>query len=631
MFDSNATSIETLNIIGGGLGYDSYKLLKKYFEIRQNQGNVSNINFTNVVWSPYIKQIEGDIYEAGAQYFQDDGHYGLKTYTYNNLNWDIDVANGIVYKLNTAAKQVDINQITDISMLEAFITSDKFVKNDAVDIPEITGIIYVNNSADNKVDEFRIRNEIQPKYPNLTFFFANVNKAYTAKFLLMETDEGETGRYTLVGSQTITEGWFKNPIDEYGTTFMKHKPNNDFYGWAKKNSLNADIIVNIDKSINKWDNQSLQTGVYDYIYYAVCPVHSWTVKFYSDGELFVTDKIPHESIITGPSAAPWKDDSALDADPNYGPSFTYKILGYNRNANATTPMDLSTFPITEDIELYTIWDPTPVSVYDNIHPEYFYEVASADYSDVEGNSKYDITDGIRLGLKTAVKGKITVPAVFNGKPVVEIDPSFGMSSTPGKEETVSMSGAGSYTGIRNGTDITHIFFQKAENDMTNVRVIRPLTFYRTLNLRYFEFADGIRNIGKFAFYFSRNNRSETTSLTSSVIGGTIAKIDDSAFRRAFAPTVTSLEIGANISSIGNNAFSPYADNSSIENVSIGSQIEPSKLVLSNSSGKYPIMDFESDVVNIQFYTTNSNYNIGTAIVQNNFSGSNVTVETPLLK
>ena len=34
MFDSDATSIETLNIIGGGLGYDSYKLLSKYYSIR---------------------------------------------------------------------------------------------------------------------------------------------------------------------------------------------------------------------------------------------------------------------------------------------------------------------------------------------------------------------------------------------------------------------------------------------------------------------------------------------------------------------------------------------------------------------------------------------------------------------
>ena len=627
MFDSNATSIETLNIIGGGLGYDSYKLLKKYFEIRQNQGNVSNINFTNVVWAPYIKQIEGDVYETGAQYFQDDGHYGLKTYTYNNLNWDIDVANGIVYKLNTAAKQVDINQITDISMLEAFITSDKFVKNDAVDIPEITGIIYVNNSADNKVDEFRIRNEIQPKYPNLTFFFANVNKAYTAKFLLMETDEGETGRYTLVGSQTITEGWFKNPIDEYGTTFMKHKPNNDFYGWAKKNSLNADIIVNIDKSINKWDNQSLQTGVYDYIYYAVCPVHSWTVKFYSDGELFVTDKIPHESIITGPSAAPWKDDSALDADPNYGPSFTYKILGYNRNANATAPMDLSTFPITEDIELYTIWDPTPVSVYDNIHPEYFYEVATATYSEPGGDAKYNI-DGIRLGLKTAVRGKITIPAVFNGKPVVEIDPSFGMSSIPGKEETIDM--GGKWTGIRNGTNVTHIFFQKADNGMTNVRYIRPLSFYRTLNLQYFEFADGIRAIGKNAFFFSQNSSAEVTSLTSSVIAGTIKKLEEGAFRRAFAPSVTSIEIGSEVTDIGKNAFGVYSEISSIANVSIGSQNNPSKLSLTSNASYYPIMNFDTDVVNIQFYTVNSNYNVGSSYIYNNFAGSGVNVETPLL-
>jgi hypothetical protein len=69
----------------------------------------------------------------------------------------------------------------------------------------------------------------------------------------MDADEGETGRYTLVGSQTIESGWFANPIDKYGTSFMKYKPNNDFYGWAKKNSLTADIIVNIDKSIDKWD------------------------------------------------------------------------------------------------------------------------------------------------------------------------------------------------------------------------------------------------------------------------------------------------------------------------------------------------------------------------------------------
>ena len=408
---------------------------------------------------------------------------------------------------------------------------------------------------------------------------------------------------------------------------MKYKPNNDFYGWAKKNSLDADIIVNIDKSINKWNDQTLQSGIYDYNYYAICPIHSWTVKFYSNGELFVTDKIPHESIIAGPSVAPWRDDSALDSDPKYGPSYTYKVLGYSRNPNAAAPMDLSTFPITEDIDLYAVWDQNPVSVYENIHPEYFYEVATATYSEPGGDAKYNI-DGIRLGLKTAVRGKITIPAVFNGKPVVEIDPSFGMSSIPGKEETIDM--GGKWTGIRNGTNVTHIFFQKADNGMTNVRYIRPLSFYRTLNLQYFEFADGIRAIGKNAFFFSQNSSAEVTSLTSSVIAGTIKKLEEGAFRRAFAPSVTSIEIGSEVADIGKNAFGVYPEISSIANVSIGSQDNPSKLSLTSNASYYPIMNFDTDVVNIQFYTVNSNYNVGSSYIYNNFAGSGVNVETPLL-
>jgi hypothetical protein len=35
MFENNSTNIFTINIIGGGLGYDSYKLLKRYYDIRR--------------------------------------------------------------------------------------------------------------------------------------------------------------------------------------------------------------------------------------------------------------------------------------------------------------------------------------------------------------------------------------------------------------------------------------------------------------------------------------------------------------------------------------------------------------------------------------------------------------------
>jgi hypothetical protein len=50
MFEGEGnTSISTLNILGSGLGYDSYKLLKRYYDIRSRQtSSNSNIQMTNV-------------------------------------------------------------------------------------------------------------------------------------------------------------------------------------------------------------------------------------------------------------------------------------------------------------------------------------------------------------------------------------------------------------------------------------------------------------------------------------------------------------------------------------------------------------------------------------------------------
>jgi hypothetical protein len=115
---------------------------------------------------------------------------------------------------------------------QLFMASDTDTKR----IPNITGTIYINNAT--AIDEFDIRNNIQPKFPNLTFFFANVNEAYTAKFLLMDADEGNGGTYTLIGSQTIESGWFNDPWLEYGD-ISDLKPNHDFRGWAYTNSLTA--------------------------------------------------------------------------------------------------------------------------------------------------------------------------------------------------------------------------------------------------------------------------------------------------------------------------------------------------------------------------------------------------------
>jgi hypothetical protein len=74
----------------------------------------------------------------------------------------------------------------------------------------------------------------------------------------MDADEGENGAYQVVGSQTIdgdTKTWFDDPITLYGD-ISRMKQNHDFYGWGIANSFgenNANVLVNLDRSINKWD------------------------------------------------------------------------------------------------------------------------------------------------------------------------------------------------------------------------------------------------------------------------------------------------------------------------------------------------------------------------------------------
>jgi hypothetical protein len=109
------------------------------------------------------------------------------------------------------------------------------------------------------------------------------------------------------------------------------------------------------------------------LFYAVCPIHKWTVKFYDGDSEFETMLVEHNTSITGPTTAPWRDDSNLPLDQ------TYALLGYNRSKTATTPMDLENFRIINDTTFYTVWNDEPISVYDNIHPEYF-EIVNENYT-----------------------------------------------------------------------------------------------------------------------------------------------------------------------------------------------------------------------------------------------------------
>ena len=113
-------------------------------------------------------------------------------------------------------------------MLNDLYTNKNFTNVASANRPTISGIIYINN--DIEVEESDIRENLQERYPNLTFFFKNVKKAYSAKFVIYneETKSYEyvkfkNGSTSIPSIQKISQEqysnnnniWFDNPYDLY--------------------------------------------------------------------------------------------------------------------------------------------------------------------------------------------------------------------------------------------------------------------------------------------------------------------------------------------------------------------------------------------------------------------------------
>lgn len=621
--NKGTTRIASLNIVGGGLGYDSFKLLKQYYNIRSQQSTTSQITMTKVNWCPYVQMTLDDVREPSVTYYVDNGHFGLEPYTYTNIDaWTVKVENGEIYYKDESISDDKIDQITDLAMFKEFIGDSKWIKNSNKNIPEISGIMYINNTE--SIKESELRNTIQTAYPDLKIFCANVEQGYTARFVVMDEDKGEDGRYSLIGSMTLKddETWFPNPIDTFKVKdITDKKPNHDFLGWALTNDPDADLLVNVDKTIDKWNEQTLDPNVHTYTFYAICPIHKWNVSYYyKDGTLIEVKPIPHGSPAELSDEIPWMDDSNLPLTQ------TYQFLGYNRSASSTKPLVLSDYIITEDTTFYAIFDSTPINVYDNVHPEYFAVSTQkslenpTSYYDEAGDFTYNL-EGVTLALQNKVKGKLTVPAFFevDGKklPVIGIDATF---SGPGDITTRPDQYKGTAKLQRNdvivpvcyGENLTHVFFEKvskdaADDDMKNIRIINDFAFSYDFNLKYVEFPVGLRVIGSYCFFnYAVRGYNQGTNLgayyifdkegknlglnTQFTIGGTIFSLGTRAFSNAFASSITTLVIGPGVrylggrtSSGGNAIYLVHYNSYYVKEVIIGSPSAPSELIFGDNN------------------------------------------------
>ena len=185
-------------------------------------------------------------------------------------------------------------------------------------------------------------------------------------------------------------------------------------------------------------------------FYAVYTIHSYTFTYnYADGTLIESIRVPAGRYVDVPAELPWKDDSEL------APAETWKFVGYARTPNASESEviaskedDATKLNIlsNSDLTLYAIFGADPVSVYENIHPEYFSGI-SYDYHGVMS---------VELSLIVKPRGKLTIPATFNGMPVAIVNSTFN--------------------GTTNGTNLTHIFFEKNGDGIANIRSIKASAF-----------------------------------------------------------------------------------------------------------------------------------------------------------
>ena len=530
MFEGDgATVINYFSILGGGLGYDSYKLLKKYFDIRKRQtAQISNIALTKVSWSPYVQLVEGDVYDSSKKYFYDDGHYGFKEYSYNAATFPVQVLNGELYTLDETIAAETVNQISDVEMFKTFIEDGLYVGTaENSTCPNITGIMYVAN--DTAVDELWIRNTLIKKFPQLTVFFKTVTPANSARFILQEADgtwdyvPNKDLNNTEPSVQKVEDGkWFVNPYTLYAPT----KDNYDFHGWSTTNDMSGLISsakATAEEQQAAWDKLTLTSGVKDYTFYAIFTVHQWRISYLAGANenslvQWHSEDITHGEVLVAPKIVPSIDESNLATEERYrflGWTQNIKQLIVSSEAEAKL-VNVNSTLATQDTQFYGVF----------LKESVYASATSDSYFDFTPN--YEFTDsitgettiGYRLSPNTALSGKITLPVTHEGQPIVSIA-GFG------------------------ATTVTHVFW----DGTSQCKEVARMAFQNVATLKYFDLAKSIVMIGESAF-------AQCSALAlPDIANSSLNYLDNYAFSGAFySPSTLTLNLPGSVQRMGSQVF-----------------------------------------------------------------------------
>lgn len=266
---------------------------------------------------------------------------------------------------------------------------------------------------------------------------------------------------------------------------------------------------------------------------------------------------------------PYKDDRELDREK------TYSFIGYTLTPNSKVPVSAD-YKVQNNQSFYPLFD--EISVYDNVHPEYFAIETAYEYQDRTDN-KYNLY-GVRLTLIKPIVGKLTIPSYYEYRgenlPVISINDSFRALDDPSNEFL---------TYRPNGYQLTDVFFR--EDSMIREFGNNAFRGDNTVGtgIHRIDFPKSLRVIGESCF--------SKTPLRVNKIGapsGVLDWIKGDAFYAAFDNTQTfnSIEIASSVTRIDARAFSRlfggYSPNpiGSIASIIIGTEDNPSNLMFGST-------------------------------------------------
>ena len=595
-----------LYLEGGNLGYYSYKLLNKYYEACKDNTRARQIAMKDVQWSPYVLVSDTELaMDTSGNYYYDNGHYGLEPFTEQNTKteWLQYLNNNQLYEYDESLL-LNGEHIKSTELLANLLANSVFVKygDDVGTHPNITGYIYIDN--DEAVDEGTIYNELSVNYPDLHFFFKNVNKGYVARFVLQDQTLDDDGNViiteTLIGNERINaadyseDKYFTSPLERTETEFQaseisRQRPSQDYLGWSTASDESGLVVSNDsiwvtllgNEAINTWDTLKLTQDVYNYVFYAVFRDHKWDVSFKTvawDGKsttsavaLKTGESIDYKQVHGKQLYAP---DVILKNpyEDNLGLYERVRFIGYTAtpkggskgnnifaSENDAVLVDLTKITITSDCEYYAAWVLEDVRMIMTDDSYFTFHETSITIDNI-------VYNGYQIEPSSANPpiGKVSIPAQHEGKDIISIA-GFG-------------SAALNYVVA---PYVTHIFFE--ENHP--LKYVASYAFALCKRLKYFDFANvpTLYEIAHFAF-MQIDNLVENYGL-----GSSVKYIGMAAFNGAFgkkSDTSAIFIIPSSLVAIGQRGlmYQNFSTGSVI--YQIGSADNRSNLSLSESVNKY---------------------------------------------